>query len=240
MAKPNPIAEPVFSPEAVAQYHRDGYVVARALFSETAATQWKALLKARLTTYGGLNEPSGVRVWMVDDMDPLTRDNVGSARLVAALAQLIGPDIEFLSVKAVFKNAQTTFPSPWHQDWFYWQGAPKISVWIALDEATPENGCLKMIPGSQQTVAEKAEIDDGHGFSYRLTDEMVADRPVEILPVQRGDAVFFHDLTLHASCPNRNGQERWTAIATYRSGTVVDSSTVWQSALVLQGESVNH
>ena len=73
----------------------------------------------------------------------------------------------------------------------------------------------------------------------KVYEEMVADQPTETLPVKRGDAVFFHDLTLHASCPNSNGQDRWTAIATYRSGGRKDSSTVWKSGLVLSGRSVN-
>jgi phytanoyl-CoA hydroxylase len=232
-------SSPIFTPEEVEQYHRDGYVVARGLIPSEVALQWKTVLKERLMTDGSIDEPSGVRVWMAEAMDPLTREHVCAARLVAGLRQLIGPDVEFLSVKAVFKNAQTTFPSPWHQDWFYWQGANKISVWIALDDADPENGCLQMIPGSHQKVAEKREVKDGVGFAYRLTEEMVAGMPVETLPVKRGDAVFFHDLTLHASCPNSSGRERWTAIATYRSGAHKDTSSVWQTALVLSGSSVN-
>ena len=68
--------------------------------------------------------------------------------VVSILNRIIGPNVEFLSVKSVYKNKFTRFGSPWHQDWYYWKGANKISVWIALDDATPENGCLKMIAGS--------------------------------------------------------------------------------------------
>jgi len=223
----------------IEQYQRDGYVVVQNLFDEAAVSKWKAILKARMAEEGKLDEPSGVRVWMADSMDPYTRDSVQDAKVVAILQQLLGPNVEFLSVKAVFKNAQTTFNSPWHQDWFYWQGSNKISIWIALDDATPENGCLRLVPGSQHQVFNMATVEDVHGFNRRVTDEDLQGWPIETLPVRRGDAVFFHDLALHGSCPNTSGKERWSAIATYRDASQKDDSTVWSTAVVLSGQSVN-
>ena len=227
------------TPAQVEQYQRDGYVVVQNLFDEAAVSEWKAILKARMAEEGKSNEPSGVRVWMADSMDPYTRDSVQDAKVVTILQQLLGPNVEFLSMKAVFKNAQTTFNSPWHQDWFYWQGSNKISIWIAFDDATPENGCLRMVPGSQHQVFNMATVEDVHGFNRRVTDEDLQGWPIETLPVQRGDAVFFHDLALHGSCPNSSGKERWSAIATYRDASQKDDSTVWSTAVVLSGHSVN-
>lgn len=223
----------------VAQYQRDGYVIVPDLISPEAAVEWKAHLKARLQAEGNLAIPSGVRVWMSDKMDDYSGRLLQSPRMVAILQQLIGPDVEFLSYKAVFKNAQTAFSSPWHQDWAYWQGSAKISVWIALDDATPENGCLRLIPGSQRAVIEMKEVDDVKGFGRRITDDQVAGQPIIDAPVPRGAGIFFHDLTLHASCPNINGADRWSVIPTYRNAATPDSSTVWKSSLVLSGVSVN-
>lgn len=223
----------------VAQYQRDGYVIVPDLISPAAALEWKARLKARLQEEGNLEIPSGVRVWMSDKMDEYSREQLQSERMVAILQQLIGPDIEFLSYKAVFKNAKTVFSSPWHQDWAYWQGSAKISVWIALDDATPENGCLRLIPGSQREVIEMKEVDDVKGFGRRITDDQVVGLPMIDAPVPRGAGIFFHDLTLHASCPNINGADRWSVIPTYRNAATPDSSTVWKNSVVLSGSSVN-
>jgi ectoine hydroxylase-related dioxygenase (phytanoyl-CoA dioxygenase family) len=223
----------------VAQYHRDGYVVALDLIDPAEAVEWKARLKARLIEEGNENTPSGVRVWMCDNMDAYSNAQFRSPRMVAILQQLIGPNVEFLSYKAVFKNAKTTFSSPWHQDWAYWQGSTKLSVWIALDDATPENGCLQLIPGSQRQVIEMKEVEDVKGFGRRITADQVADMPIETVPAPRGAGIFFHDLALHASCPNINGQDRWSVIPTYRNASQRDSSTVWKTALVLSGSSVN-
>jgi len=239
MTTPTPVAN-VLTDEEVAQYHRDGYVIVPDLISPDEASAWKEKLKERLATEGLLgNIPSGVRVWMADNLDPFSSAQFQSPRMTAILQQLIGPNVEFLSYKAVFKNAKTAFRSPWHQDWAYWHGSPKLSVWIALDEATPENGCLQLIPGSQRAVIEMKEVEDVKGFGRRITDDQVAGMPIVTAPVPRGAGIFFHDLALHASCPNINGQDRWSVIPTYRDAAQADSSTIWQTAVVISGSSVN-
>lgn len=239
MSHPVTSAKKLLTDAEVAQYHRDGYVIVPDLIEPDRAIVWKAALKARLIAEGNENTPSGVRVWMCDNVDPDSSAHLQSPHMVAILQQLIGPHVEFLSYKAVFKNAQTTFRSPWHQDWAYWQGSAKLSVWIALDEATPENGCLQLIPGSQRQVLEMKEVADVKGFVRRITDDQVAGLPIVTAPVPRGAGIFFHDLTLHASCPNSNGQDRWSVIPTYRNAAQPDSSTVWKLARVLSGKSVN-
>lgn len=239
MTTQTPVAN-VLTAAEVTQYQRDGYVIVPDLISPDEASAWKEKLKERLAAEGLLgNIPSGVRVWMADNMDPFSSAQFQSPRMVAILQQLIGPNVEFLSYKAVFKNAKTAFRSPWHQDWAYWHGSPKLSVWIALDGATPENGCLQLIPGSHRAVIEMKEVEDVKGFGRRITDDQVAGMPIVTAPVPRGAGIFFHDLALHASCPNINGQDRWSVIPTYRDAAQADSSTVWQTAVVISGSSVN-
>ncbi|MCC6456260.1 MAG: phytanoyl-CoA dioxygenase family protein [Caldilineaceae bacterium] len=223
----------------VAQYERDGFIVVPNLFSEQEAAQWKEALKARVAELNKLEEPSGVCVMMPEMMDPYTSAKVQDAKIVGILEQLIGPNVEFLSVKAVFKNAKTSFNSPWHHDWAYWLGSNKISIWIALDDADPDNGCMRMAPGSHKQVADMQKVEDRTGFGNRISEDALQGQTIETLPVRRGDAIFFHDLTLHASCPNTSGRDRWCAIATYRDASQKDSSTVWRSSIVLSGESVN-
>lgn len=225
--------------EQVAQYQRDGFIVVRNLFNEQEAMQWKDALKVRVAELNKLDEPSGVCVLMPEMMDSYTSAKVQDAKVVQILQQLIGPNVEFLSVKAVFKNAKTNFNSPWHQDWVYWQGTNKISIWIALDDAAPDNGCMRMVAGSHHQLAAMQVVEDDNGFNRRVSEEALQGSEIETLPVRRGDAIFFHDLTLHASCPNTSGRDRWCAIATYRDASQADSSTVWGSAVVLSGESVN-
>ncbi|MDA0745863.1 MAG: phytanoyl-CoA dioxygenase family protein [bacterium] len=221
-------------------FNRDGYLIVKNLYTPEQMLNWKTRVIHLLEQEGSLNNlPSGVRVWMADALEPYLLECMKDPRVVSILNQIIGPHVEFLSVKAVYKNKTTTFGTPWHQDWYYWKGTNKISIWIALDNATPENGCLKMIPGSHHKKYKVKQIKAEHGFTWRINLEEFADQEDVTLSVNQGDAVFFHDQTLHASYPNTAGTDRWSFISTYRDASVKDEATTWKTPLLLSGSSVN-
>ena len=100
-------------------------------------------------------------------------------------------------------------------------------IWIALDDADTENGCLKMIPGSHKKRFSVQRVTETTGFGWRVEGETLNDLPVMTLEVARGDAVFFHDQTMHSSYPNASVTDRWSLISTYRNASVVVDSTAW-------------
>ena len=119
------------------------------------------------------------------------------------------------------KLAEKTFASPWHIDAFYWAGTrPKLSVWIPLDDVSAANGTLKVVRGShrhewsvgtgnlEQTGGEFGNVIEEE--SWNAADEVICELP-------RGSAVIFSDRTVHASCPNTAGADRFTIISTYHA-----------------------
>ena len=166
------------------------------------------------------------------------QEAVGNERILDVLSQILAPNIEFLSDKVVFKSDSVTFASPWHQDWHYWHGAHKYSIWVALDDATVENGCLKLFPGSHKSaIVHDGDANDGHGFGNRLRPDAIDESLAITAELEAGGAVFFHDLTLHASHPNRSGAERWVWIPTYRDAKAEDNDYPWAvAAKVVRGE----
>lgn len=167
----------------------------------------------------------------------LFRDLARDPRLLDLLEKIIGQNIAFLSDKIVFKDAETDFGSPWHQDWPYWKGSNKVSIWIALDDATPENGCLRLVPGSHRAVAaHDGEATDGKGFVHRLRPDAIDEASVVTSAIPAGSAIFFHDLTLHASHRNTSGRDRWALISTYRDAQAVEPPYPWAvAAAVVRG-----
>jgi len=165
------------------------------------------------------------------------RDAVKNKKILDILQVILSPNIEFLSDKAVFKSHRMDFDSPWHQDWHYWHGSHKISVWIALDDTTVGNGCLKLFPGSHKSaIIHNGEANDGRGFGYRLQPDAVDESKAVTAEVSTGSGVFFHDLTLHASHPNRIGEDRWVWIPTYRDAQTEDLPYSWATAaMVVRG-----
>ena len=96
-----------------------------------------------------------------------------------------------------------------------------------------------MIAGSHFNRFRVKQVRGENGFAWRIENEAFAGHPETTLAVNRGDAVFFHDQTLHSSYPNTTGADRWSLISTYRDGSVRDESAVWNHPMVVTGESVN-
>jgi hypothetical protein len=209
------------------EFDANGFVVVRGMFTETEVAGFKHETLRLLETHPA---HAGVFVGLAANSE-LFRRLARDVRLLDALEPILGPNIEFLSDKVVFKSAAMETGSPWHQDWPYWRGLHKLSIWIALDPATPENGCLKMLPGShRQPVVHDGTAREGEGFGHRLRPDAVDESRAVALSCAPGDAVLFHDLTLHASFPNSSGRDRWSVISTYRSASEPDQDYSWSVA----------
>ena len=220
------------SRDLAALYQRDGYVTLERLFSPKETASWKEEIR-RVMPADGPQTDHGVYVGLSVLSDRIRRVNA-DPRMVSVLNAIIGPDVEFLSDKLVFKSSNMDFGSPWHQDWHYWHGSHKTSVWIALDDATPENGCLKVLPGSHRAaINHQGAAVGGQGFVHRLKPGEVDESLAVAIAAPGGTAVFFHDLTLHSSFPNTSGKDRWAMISTYRNAAEPDLEHAWSRAAFL-------
>lgn len=220
-------------------FERDGYLILPHLFSAEETDRLKAEIQSVVEEVRLEKERKGedwqsmMRVGVhvgVAFRSPFYKEAVADARILDVLEQILGPDIEFLSDKAVFKDHEADFGSPWHQDHPYWQGSHKISLWVALDDATEDNGCLKLVPGSHKGQVAHADAKDGLGFGHRLADQDEVEARAVSAPIEAGGAIFFHDLTLHASHPNTAGADRWVWIPSYRSLHHQDPQYEWAVA----------
>lgn len=218
------------------EFDAKGYVRIKQMFDAPELARMKAEIQRLLELHSA---HGGVFVGLAANSD-LFKELAADSRIVNPLEAILGPDIEFLSDKVVFKSKRVDFASPWHQDWPYWEGTHKLSVWIALDPATPENGCLKMMPGSHKASLTHDGAPPGTTtFGLRVDQDTVDESQAEILACDAGDAVIFHDLTLHASCANVSGADRWALISTYRSASEPDLDYSWAVArAVVRGKGV--
>lgn len=102
----------------------------------------------------------------------------------------------------------------WHQDKSYWPNAdinPVIAIWIALVDATEDNGYLHILPRSHLN-----EVLTYHRESYSSTryteidQEHLKDCQSLPLPLKAGGAILFNDRCIHMSTPNRSKNVRWS------------------------------
>jgi hypothetical protein len=230
--------EPIeFDHEQIADFRSRGFLIVPKLYSREEMKTWKRLIKEdqamqKKDTLGNNAQSSGVSVWLADTVPKYFLDRLSRGRIGQVLTQLIGP-CEFLSTKPVLKTGVITFASPWHQDHAYWYGCPKTSVWIAIDDASVSNGCLKVIPG-RQVFIDHEQHSEAIGFDMRVPPSAINKEEVVNVEIKSGDALFFTDLTLHASNPNQTGEDRYCMIPSYRPTTVEDSSKIWTCGHAVQ------
>jgi len=111
----------------------------------------------------------------------------------------------------ILKPAHYGRETPWHQDEAYWppETIPtSLSVWLPLDEATVESGCMQFIPGSHTSpVVPHRHIDDDPTVHGLVTDGVDA-RAAVACPLPAGGATVHHCRTLHYAGPNTSEHPR--------------------------------
>jgi ectoine hydroxylase-related dioxygenase (phytanoyl-CoA dioxygenase family) len=130
---------------------------------------------------------------------PLLRQFTSSCLFADLAADLIGPDVRLYWDQAVYKKPGTESPFPWHQDNGYAFVEPQqyLTCWVALTDATEENGCPWVVPGLHRQGTLAHEYTD-IGFVCLGDPEDAV--PV---PAPAGSIVVFSSLTPHSTGPNR-------------------------------------
>ena len=124
----------------------------------------------------------------------------------------LGPDIVLWATVFWYKEPHNTKYIPWHQDASYWPMEPRINLtaWIALGPTFPENGCLRLIPGSHKEWLDDdyQPLDKKSAFSRGLPPEQVDESKAVDMVMQPGDVVFFSEAALHGSNANKSDVPR--------------------------------
>ncbi len=121
------------------------------------------------------------------------------------------PERKLDTDNAVHSNVGTT---TWHQDIVALlpeaDETQQLTVWVAVTEATEENGCLLSVPGSHRrgpaVHCSNAEL----ASEPQVPAALMEGRTAVPLPVKRGGAVLFHKMNVHRALPNRSNKLRWS------------------------------
>ena len=130
--------------------------------------------------------------------------------LVEMVESIIGPGVSVYFSQIFFKPPEGGGPKPAHQDNFYF--GPNnldglVTAWVALDDATLENGCLYFGEGSNQGPVYAHEAPADEPYNLQLPAAILARQPMTPAPVMRGGVSFHHGNTFHQSGPNTS--TRW-------------------------------
>jgi ectoine hydroxylase-related dioxygenase (phytanoyl-CoA dioxygenase family) len=149
---------------------------------------------------------------------PELENTLFRANSYAIAAQLLGPEAEYFVEHAIRKPPAIGAETPWHQDEAYWDAAIEydaLSVWMPLQEATVENGCMQFIPGTN-TMDVVPHHSIGHDPRvHGLEADSVDTSRAVACPIPAGGATVHHCRTIHYAGPNRTDDARRAYISVF-------------------------
>ena len=212
-------------PEQIQAYHDDGFIVIEDVFSPEEIEVLRAA-EASPAIQSALEE-GGIKTKTVHLLEltvrhPAFLELARDLRVIASITPLLGEDIQLqhskLATKPVTKGAGAF---GWHQDLMYYPhtNASLLSVFVYLDDATPENGCMSMVKGSHH-LGPQSHLDDRGVFVGVCRETHLWEKnPDKVIPVspRAGSISIHHCLTLHGSPANHSGRPRRGVVFSYRA-----------------------
>lgn len=223
---------------AVGQYREDGYSTISNAVDDTLVERGRNHIDWLLETNPD-KEPEELTQELIKS-DPFWLRLVSDDRLLDVVEEFLGPDIALFSSHYIAKPPGGSQSVLWHQDGVYWPLDPKkevLTVWLALDQTRPSNGCMEVIPGSQtlelQDLEENDDVDNVLGSEIDMDVDTSDAVPVELEP---GDVSIHHPNILHGSASNTSYNWRRGLTIRYIPATTSIEEEPWDGAFMLRGE----
>jgi len=211
--------------EQIESYRSSGFLVVENFLSGDELEHWRKTVTKAVKERGGIKIPGKeikvgeadginedadyfgkvfdqlINLWQTDeDIKEIMLDE----RLGKMAAQLAGVDgIRIWHDQALIKRPWAN-PTAWHLDTPFWSFSDRnaISIWVALDNATLENGCLFFIPGShKQTSFDKITIGRNMDGIFDVYPQLKNSMPIAA-PMKAGSCSFHNGLTVHGANAN--------------------------------------
>jgi ectoine hydroxylase len=211
------------------RYHQTGYVVAKRFFDreeiellKRAAKEDRALDEHSFSRNDGEGGKVRLSLWNHPG-DTLYGMFARCESIVDSAAKLLDDEVYHYHSKMIMKDAKVGGAWTWHQDYGYWYQNGVLfphltSVFIAVDPATKENGCMQVIEGSHELGRiEHVLKGEQAGADTERVAEILKRLPLVYVEMEPGDALFFHCNLLHRSDQNRSENPRWSMICCYNA-----------------------
>jgi phytanoyl-CoA dioxygenase PhyH len=218
-----------FSIQQIAEFHRDGFYIFRGLFDAEeidllarSAKEDRELDKRSFKRDDGTGADVRLSLWNHPG-DGIYGMFARSRRVVDSVEQLLEDEVYHYHSKMIMKDAKVGGAWAWHQDYGYWYEngvlyPDLVSVYIAVDPATRQNGCMQVLKGSHK-LGRVDHVLSGEqaGANMERVNEAMKRLELVYCEMERGDAMYFHANLLHASARNDSDNPRWGMICCYNA-----------------------
>jgi ectoine hydroxylase-related dioxygenase (phytanoyl-CoA dioxygenase family) len=225
------------------RYDRDGYLIVRGVVDRDLASEASAHVDWLCRRHPELR-PEQLGHQLVAD-DPFWVRLVGDDRLLDVAEAFVGPNIALFASHYIAKPPHTGQAVLWHQDGAFWPLEPMsvVTLWLAADEVTTENGCMRVIPGSHRHQLEgtrsRKDVANVLGAEIDVDPSLIDDSQAVDIELHPGDVEVHHPNIIHGS--HANTSDRWRRGLTIRyipTSTRIVTEGRWPSALLLRGDPV--
>jgi len=175
--------------------------------------------------------------------DPFWVRLISDDRLLDVAQQFIGPNLALFASHYISKPPYDGQPVLWHQDGSYWPLEPMevVTLWLAVDASTPENGCMRVIPGTQTVSlqAMRARTDVSNVLNSEIDPSFVDETRAVDLVLQPGDVSVHQPTIIHGSNANNSPMRRAGLTIRYiPTSTLIAGGSEWPCAFLLRGAAV--
>jgi chlorinating enzyme len=202
------------SPEQVRNFRDHGYIIYdQPVFSEARFAALKDHFEDKLAVL-----PPDVRPELMDALhftDPKLFDWLLADEVLDLVEPILGPDIALFNSHFICKPKGNGKRVPWHEDAYYWGKAidpmQVVTIWLAIDPSTTENGCMRVIPGTRlngQYDYRPVEDNSQNVFHIEIKPHQIDESKAINLVLQPNQASLHESRLMHSSLPNTSQSRR--------------------------------
>ena len=231
-----------------AAYHADGYLSGITLLEADEAARIRDQFDRLELEVGTERAQIGLLDRHFDQ--PFVWELASHPALLDGVEAILGPNVLLLASHVFCKYGEGTKFVAWHQDVTYWGLEPPhaLTVWYAVDGSDRENGCMRVLPGTQRAGIRTHGTARAEGNLLSINQEVPVTPDEEARAVDlilRPGQVSFHDgATIHCSLPNRSTRRRCGLTLRYVATSVkpVASNSMGKSwkAILVRGTDSEH
>lgn len=223
----------------LAQYEEDGYVIFREVVDPdliAEASDHVSWLEAQHPDV----RPEHLGHTLLRD-DPFWVRMISDDRLLDIAELFVGPNIALFASHYISKPPFSGQPVLWHQDSAFWPLEPMdvVTLWLAVDHSTPENGCVRLIPGSHKMdiAATRANTDVDSVLGEEIAVDVDESQAVDMV-LRPGDVEVHHPNIVHGSNANASPNRRCGLTIRYipTSTRITAEEKPYPSAFWLRGD----
>jgi ectoine hydroxylase-related dioxygenase (phytanoyl-CoA dioxygenase family) len=192
-------------------FNEEGYLSGFRVFNEDQVKQNRLRSDALLEKF--IKEGKGsYAIDRFQDRFATIYDLATAPSILDIVEDIIGPDIVCWATHYFCKMPGDDMGVSWHQDCSYWALTPSktVTVWLAIDDADRQNGCMRVIPGSHlhgHLSFEESNSSEHNVLTQTIPGAERFGKPVDI-ELKAGEISLHSDLLVHGSLPNRSKRRR--------------------------------